>query len=215
MLSKIFCLSLRKDSACARIELLNKQTSRAQSLSGSRIITRSAPCCQERRLGIMEVYGVIYLLINAINDMEYIGQTTRSVEERFKEHKKRKKYYIGNAIRKHGAENFVIAILKVCYSKAELDFWEKHFIKSRDTMVPNGYNCTEGGEGVSGWKHTEETKAQIAASLSGENHPSFGKPFSDEHCKKLALKKLGNKLWLGKHHSCIWYRQIWTNALEG
>ena len=148
----------------------------------------------------MEVYGVVYTIIDGTNDFEYIGQTTKTVEKRFKEHMK-SPYRIGKAIRAHGAENFVIAILKVCYSKAELDFWEKHFIKSRDTMVPNGYNCTEGGEGVSGWKHTEETKAQIAASLSGENHPSFGKPFSDEHCKKLALKKLGNKLWLGKHHT--------------
>ena len=77
----------------------------------------------------MKVYGVIYLLINAINainDKEYVGQTTKTPEERFKEHMY-SPHYIGNAIRKHGAENFVIAILKVCYSKAELAFWEKAF----------------------------------------------------------------------------------------
>ena len=34
----------------------------------------------------MKVYGVIYLLINAINDKEYVGQTTKTAEERFKEH---------------------------------------------------------------------------------------------------------------------------------
>ena len=94
----------------------------------------------------MKVYGVIYLLINSINDKEYVGQTTKTAEERFKEHMY-SPHCIGKAIRKHGAENFVIVILKVCYSKAELDFWEKHFIKSRNTMAPNGYNLTEGGAG--------------------------------------------------------------------
>ena len=42
---------------------------------------------------------------------------------------------------------FVKAILKICYSQDELDCWERHLIKSRDTMFPNGYNLTEGGEG--------------------------------------------------------------------
>ena len=74
----------------------------------------------------MKVYGVIYALIDGTNGFEYIGQTTKTAEERFKEHMY-SPHYIGNAIRKHGAENFVIAILKVCYSKAELAFWEKAF----------------------------------------------------------------------------------------
>ena len=34
------------------------------------------------------------LIIDGTNDMEYIGQTTRSVEERFKAHMK-SDYYIG------------------------------------------------------------------------------------------------------------------------
>ena len=109
----------------------------------------------------MKVYGVIYLLINAINDKEYVGQTTKTAEERFKEHTY-SPHYIGNAIRKHGAENFVIVILKVCYSKAELDFWEKHFIKSRNTTAPNGYNIAAGGEGVAGFTRSLETCLKIS-----------------------------------------------------
>lgn len=84
----------------------------------------------------MKVYGVIYALIDGTNGFEYIGQTTKTAEERFKEHMY-SPHYIGNAIRKHGAENFLIVTLKECYSKAELDFWEKYFIKSRNTMAPN------------------------------------------------------------------------------
>lgn len=108
----------------------------------------------------MEVYGVVYLLIDGTNDKEYVGQTTRTVEERFKEHKFGNQY-VDNAIRKHGADMFTTAILKVCYSREELDHWETHFIKSRNTLAPNGYNLTEGGEGGS---PSEETIEKIRES---------------------------------------------------
>ena len=118
----------------------------------------------------MEVYGVIYLLIDGTNDMEYVGQTTRSVEVRFYEHAKAECSYIGKAIQAHGENMFVKAILKECGSKEELDFWERYFIKSRDTKRPNGYNLTDGGEG-----------------LSGEEHPFFGKHHTEESCLELSV----------------------------
>ena len=93
----------------------------------------------------MDVYGFIYLLIDGTNDKEYVGQTTRSVKVRFKEHTE-SPHYIGNAMRAHGVELFTWAILKECYSQEELNFWERHMIKSRDTLAPNGYNLTGGGE---------------------------------------------------------------------
>ena len=118
----------------------------------------------------MGVYGVVYTIIDGTNDFEYIGQTTRSVEKRFKEHS-RENTYIGRAIRAHGAENFVIVILKKCANKDEMDFWERHLIKSYDTMSPKGYNCTEGGDGLVGLKHTPEHCAKIAAALTGKKRP--------------------------------------------
>ena len=147
----------------------------------------------------MEVYGVIYTIIDGTNDFEYVGQTTGTVEKRFKEHMK-SPYRIGKAIRKHGAENFVIAILKVCYSKAELDFWEKHFIKSRNTLSPNGYNLTEGGEGgrlcaescakLSASKMGHEVSKETRARLSAIN---TGKPQTAEAREKNAEAQRGEK----------------------
>ena len=116
----------------------------------------------------MKVYGVIYALIDGTNGFEYIGQTTKTAEERFKEHIY-SPHYIGNAIRKHGEENFLIVTLKECYSKAELDFWEKYFIKSRNTMAPNGYNLTEGGEGVAGFTPSPETCSKISITQRKES----------------------------------------------
>ncbi len=133
----------------------------------------------------MEVYGVVYTLIDGTNDFEYVGQTTRSVEKRFKEHTN-ENTYIGRAIRDHGEDMFSTAILKECYSKEELDYWEKRLIKSRDTLAPNGYNLTEGGEGICGWKHTDEAKAKIGAA-------NKGKQISEEACKKISIANTGKK----------------------
>ena len=108
------------------------------------------------------MYGVVYLIIDGTNDLEYVGQTTKTAEERFKAHTI-SKHYIGKAIRAHGVENFTTAILKECASKDELDRWEKHFIKSRGTKVPYGYNFTDGGEGVRGVHHSPKTCSKISA----------------------------------------------------
>ena len=143
-----------------------------------------------------KIYGIIYLLIDGTNDFEYIGQTTRSLEVRFKQHA-----YLSNAIQSHGEDMFVKAILKVCYSKEELDYWEKHFIKSRDTKYPNGYNLTDGGQ--KGWEHLPDTCASISAALTGKKRtPQHcanlsaalkGRKLSPQHCANIGAAHLGKK----------------------
>ena len=144
----------------------------------------------------MKVFGVVYLITNKINGKPYVGQTTQKLERRIKEHK-RSDLYIDRAIRKYGWENFTVEVLKVCGSKEELDYWEKYFIKARNTRSPNGYNLTDGGEGTVGIKLTPEHcakivaahtgkplsaehRAKIGASISGEKNPFFGKTHTDE-----------------------------------
>ena len=193
----------------ARVVLLETKNLARHRAHSTCIINRLRRAVNERRLDIMEVYGVIYLLIDGINDMEYVGQTTRSVEERFNEHKKRKKYLISKAIRAHGAENFAIAILKECANKEELDFWEKHFIKSRNTLSPNGYNLTEGGEGgipcaevyakISAAKKGHEVSKETRAKLAAVN---IGKSQTPEAREKNAEAHRGEKNnFFGKHHT--------------
>ena len=53
--------------------------------------------------------GFIYKITNKINNKIYIGKTTRTVEQRYKEHladSKRVRSYLHNAIQKYGSENF-------------------------------------------------------------------------------------------------------------
>ena len=149
-------------------------------------------------------YGVVYLIVDGTNDLEYVGQTTKTAEERFKEHMRNKKSLIGKSIRAHGVENFTVVILKECERPEELDRWEKYFIKWRNTMYPNGYNFTEGGEGTVGYSFTDEQRANVAAarkgktlsaehkvkigaSVRGENNGFFGKRHTDEARAKMAI----------------------------
>ena len=141
----------------------------------------------------MEVYGVVYLIIDGTNDKEYVGQTTRTVEVRFKEHTHYNNSYIGNAIRAHGEDMFVTVVLKECATKEELDFWERHFIYSRNSIYPNGYNMTDGGEGTIGLEFTPEHRAHLSAALSGEKNPHYGKKNTPEHTARIVAANLGAK----------------------
>ena len=87
--------------------------------------------------------GYIYLIENDINEHKYIGLTTRTVEERWKEHLRHSSEVIGKAILKYGKEHFTITTLEECPDEA-LDEREQYWISYYDSYN-NGYNCTEGG----------------------------------------------------------------------
>ena len=123
-------------------------------------------------------YGVIYKITNKLNGMPYIGQTTRTIAERFKEHTQAPTY-IGNAMRKYGMENFTIEIIAECANQEELNAQEIRFIAEYDSMAPKGYNRTEGGEGGI---PCEETKARLRESALAfyDEHPERRDEISEE-----------------------------------
>lgn len=102
--------------------------------------------------------GYIYIIKNDINEMKYIGLTTRTVKKRWQEHKKdslleetKKPLYL--AMKKYGIEHFQIATLGE-YENEDLPLKEKEWISFFDSYN-NGYNATSGGEGVR--KNNSET----------------------------------------------------------
>ena len=133
------------------------------------------------------MYGVVYRITNKLDGMSYVGQTTRSVEGRFKEHSRYKKSHIGNAIRKYGAENFTIEILDVCETPEQLNERERFRIAELDCQHPNGYNYTDGGE--RDFRILPETCAKMSASKTGEKHHQYGKPLTKEWKEKLAASQ--------------------------
>lgn len=52
-------------------------------------------------------------------------------------------------------------------------------------------NQTEGGEGASGFKQSEETKELRASKMRGPLHPFYGKKMSEEHCRNLSVAHIG------------------------
>ena len=93
--------------------------------------------------------GYIYIIHNKLSPKVYIGQTTRSIEQRFNEHIRRdqkQKTKLGQAIKKYGQENFYVELLETINGDKEtLSKAEQKWIKYYDSFN-KGYNMTKGGE---------------------------------------------------------------------
>ena len=94
--------------------------------------------------------GFIYKITNRINNKIYIGQTARTLNIRWKEHKiasissDRPLY---KAMRKYGIDNFHIEILEEIPNTL-LNEKETYWIKKLDSCNRDkGYNCNIGGDG--------------------------------------------------------------------
>ena len=110
----------------------------------------------------------IYRIKNKITKKSYIGESKKKdVKWRWNEHKKTIENNKGcpalrDAVKKYGIENFEFSIIIICFDDERFKY-EKEYIKKYNTVVPNGYNITNGGEGggFQGKKHTEQVKADI------------------------------------------------------
>lgn len=131
------------------------------------------------------------MLKNKKNGKIYIGQTTRSIEKRFKEHQQKisRCVAIYNAIQKHGWGAFE----KDWYEcpDDDLDFDEDLLMREMGTLVPDGYNLREGG-GSRG-KHSEESIQKMREAQQGEKHPMYGKKHSEETIRKMRESLQGEK----------------------
>ena len=93
--------------------------------------------------------GRIYKITNLINGKLYIGQTIYPLSYRFTNHisdaKNNRGYAMASAIRKYGKENFKIELLEECSIDCLNDL-EIKYIKQFNSITPNGYNLTHGGD---------------------------------------------------------------------
>ena len=97
--------------------------------------------------------AIIYKITNLINGKIYIGETTRSFNRRWNEHKSQSfnkghgyYYHLHCAIRKYGLDNFSTAILEECEDNLRFER-EHHYILKFNSLDPNGYNYLVSGEG--------------------------------------------------------------------
>lgn len=172
----------------------------------------------------------IYKIINKLNNKTYIGQTSQSLKARFQDHccPSSKCTILRNAIQKYGRDNFDIELVQDnINSIEETSELEISYIKKFDSLHPNGYNLTTGGEvrkqisevtrkklseSHKGYVWSEESKQKLSESkkglvISDEQKLQIskvhkGKKLSEETKQKLSDSKKGvRSSFFGKSHS--------------
>jgi group I intron endonuclease len=166
-------------------------------------------------------FGIIYKVINKINGKIYIGQTIRKLRRRKNNHyadARRQAYnsVFHNSLMKYDEDTFKWEIIENCDSKEELDEMEFHYIKQFNTLRPNGYNLTLGGDGMVGFKFTMEQRRRMSdiamgrkmteaarlkliknhADFSGKKNPMYGvtSPMKDKKHTQVTKDKISKKL---------------------
>jgi len=116
----------------------------------------------------------VYKLTNIIDGKSYIGQTTRTVEERVLEHFKyhlkpdRGCRKLSFAIKKYGVENFKIETIDTADSLEDLNNKEIYWIEYYNSMK-NGYNLSSGGNGRGSFI-SDETRKLLSKAGKGRKH---------------------------------------------
>jgi group I intron endonuclease len=136
--------------------------------------------------------GHIYIITKKDDGRMYIGQTTTSFRKRWNSHiSGSKSSLIDRYLKKYGKDAFEVECLEV--SNNLLNLWEKHLIQRYNTIHPNGFNLTNGGEGSS---PCEEVRQKISIS---NQHPK-----SPEHRQKIIDRITSNE-----------YRKYTSKCLTG
>lgn len=140
---------------------------------------------------------IIYKMTNKVNGKVYIGQTTRRLDERTKEHIRHNKMIVDKAIQKYGIENFTVEQIDLAENINELNQKEMYWIERYDCITPKGYNQCYGGDNTCGYHHKEESKQKMSIKKSqkyiGEGNPFYNKTHSEESRKKMSEARKGLK----------------------
>lgn len=143
--------------------------------------------------------GVVYLVTNTVNGKAYVGKTQKTMEYRqkghFKDARSEGKLPFHRALRKYGAKAFTWEVLNTSDRLFILNDLEASWIVLLRTKVPNGYNLTEGGEGITGYRFhlTKEARKKISASRTGKRTG----PLSLEQRAKISMSLRGHNLTWG------------------
>ena len=106
---------------------------------------------------------------------------------------------------KYGIENFIFTVIIVCFDDDRFKY-EKEFIIKYNSVFPNGYNLTNGGEGGGGFqgkKHSEEVKNKIKNTLKQKyiDNPELKKQLSERNKIVLNIPEVKERMKLGMLNS--------------
>lgn len=153
-------------------------------------------------------YGYIYKITNDFDEKVYIGQTTRTVELRFRDHLKqsaaedRKSLHLYTAMNKYGKEHFKVDTIDTADNQTELNEKERYWIKHYDS-IENGYNILEGGNDINPMSSTIVKNKHDIKMRSTETRSKISKTmrvlrttvgFSETHKQRIRESRVKRKL---------------------
>ena len=161
----------------------------------------------------------IYKITNDVNNLVYVGCTTKTIEERLKAHfvPRYRQDDFHRAIKKIGKEHFTIELLEHGEEDSIRYEREKYYIalyKSNDPLF--GYNRTIGGTGTIGYIFTDEDKKKVSLAGIGRERSlktrkliskgNKGKRLTKECKDKISKARMGkytgeDNPFFGRHHT--------------
>lgn len=160
----------------------------------------------------------IYKITNQINGKVYIGQSIKSIKERFKRHindamNNILDTHFARAIRKYGADVFLLELIDEAENQEELNEKEKYYIQKYNS-INEGYNETDAlykcGGNTYKYKTMDELKnisLKIRESKLGNKNPNHKKikVLNEETKEELVFETMNDcRIFFNeKHHRFI------------
>tara|TARA_B110000977_G_scaffold17388_1_gene21124 strand:+ start:258 stop:920 length:663 start_codon:yes stop_codon:yes gene_type:complete len=129
---------------------------------------------------LFNMHPYIYLVKNQQGKIVYVGQQigTKSIDKY-----KGSGLLLNRAYKKYGEDKFIRERVEYC-DEEFLNSREIYFISLYNTKFPHGYNLTDGGEGMKGYKYTLNQRNNISRSKLGQKYPK-------EHGEGIRQYRLG------------------------
>ncbi len=143
----------------------------------------------------------VYVIRHVASGMSYVGKT-RNPKVRWQQHRTSRKNsspHLHSALKRHGSEAFIFAVVASCASEDKAYETEKCWISMLRSNEPSfGYNLSSGGRGgTSGITKSPEHRAKIALAHKGKTRSTSHVEAmrrvaqSPEKGRKISLRKKG------------------------
>lgn len=136
----------------------------------------------------------VYKITHIASGKVYIGQTTGTIANRWKEHCKGYKQpnsHLHRAITKYGAPAFTVEQLATADTLEELNALEERYIAELGTLSPVGYNLLPGGNNR---RHHPETRAVLSEMFKGNAIPNRWNKGNPNPCAESTKQQIAAKL---------------------
>ena len=107
----------------------------------------------------------IYRILNIVTNKSYIGKSVNYIK-RFEKHKKAAQNKVNrrlyDSMNHHGIDKFQLILIEDLgnVTRTEANIRETYWVEVLDTLMPNGYNMTKGGDGGYTLDHWDNSRKQ-------------------------------------------------------